>query len=155
VIEQKVQRLQEMIENIFRSASRLMRADCDDVELTPSQTFVLRTLETDGQMTVSDLRRITNGAQSTASEMVARLVKQGYVHKKPSPDDGRAVTIAITANGKAILRARLESMLRRHRTVLAALTTTDQERMLNAFETIVELMDRAAGNAAHGDNDEK
>lgn len=155
VIEASLDRLGEMIERIVRSAHRVMRIECDDVELTPHQVFLLRTLETHGPMTVGELRRVASGAQSTMSEMVGRLARAGYVHKKPDPVDRRAVKVAITANGRAILAARLGEIRERHRAVMAALSERDQERFLGAFETIVELMERAASNAPHGDDDEK
>lgn len=154
LIERKVERLAEMVERIMRSAHRLVRIECDDVDLTPHQAFLLRVLETHGAMTVGELRRVASGAQSTMSEMVGRLARAGYVHKKPDPEDRRSVKVAITANGKAILGVRLREMRRRHQVVLEALSVDDQERFLSAFETIVDLMDRAAGNAAHGDDDD-
>ena len=45
-------------------------------------------------------------------------------------------------------------MKRRHRAVFEALGPEDQERFLGAFETIVELMDRAAGSVPSGDDDD-
>ncbi len=154
MIERKVQRLAEMVERIVRAAHRLTRMDCDDLSLTPHQMLILRVLDLHGAMTVGELRREASAAQSTMSEMVGRLARVGYVHKKPDPDDRRSVKVGITANGKAILAARMREMSRRHHTVLSALTDGDQERLLAAFETIVELMDRAAANAAHGDDDD-
>lgn len=154
MIERKVQRLAEMVERIVRAAHRLVRMDCDDLSLTPHQMLILRVLELHGPLTVGELRREARAAQSTMSEMVGRLARAGYVHKKPAPDDRRSVQVGITANGKAILAARLREMSRRHHTVLSALSDEDQERMLAAFQTIVELMDRAASNAAHGDDDD-
>jgi DNA-binding MarR family transcriptional regulator len=154
MIDAKVTRLTEMIERIMRSAQRLVRGGCDDVDLTPPQTFLLRALDAQGAMTLGELRRHFNAAQSTTSEMVGRLARSGYITKKPDPNDRRSVKIAITATGRAVMRARLAELKRRHRAVFEALSPEDQERFLGAFETIVELMDRAAGNVASGDDDE-
>lgn len=154
MIERKVQRLGEMIESIVRAAQRLVRVECDDIELTPPQTFLLKMLELHGPMTLGELRKHANAAQSTMSEMVGRLARAGYVHKRPDPGDRRSVKVAISPNGRAILAARLTEIRRRQRAVLSALSPEDQDRFLGAFETIVELMDRAAGNAPRGDDDE-
>lgn len=154
MIERKVQRMGELIERMVRSAHRVARIDCDDLDLTPQQMLMLRVLEVNGPMTVGELRREARAAQSTMSEMVGRLARAGYVHKKPHPDDRRSVKVGITANGKAILAARFREMSRRHHTVLSALSDEDQEQLLAAFQTIVELMDRAAENATHGDDDD-
>ena len=154
MIEAKITRLQEMIERIIRAAQRLVRVECDDVDLTPPQTFLLRALDVQGAMTLGELRRHFNAAQSTMSEMVGRLARSGYITKKPDPKDRRSVKIAITATGRAVMRARLQEVMRRHRVVFEALGPEDQERFLGAFETIVELMDRAAGSVPSGDDDE-
>ena len=74
MIEAKITRLQEMIERIIRAAQRLVRVECDDVDLTPPQTFLLRALDVQGAMTLGELRRHFNAAQSTMSEMVGRLL---------------------------------------------------------------------------------
>ena len=154
MIEAKVTRLMEMIERIMRSAHRLVRAECDEVELTPPQTFLLRALDVHGPMTLRELRGHFNAAQSTMSEMVGRLARTGFISKKPDPNDRRSVKIAISATGRAVLRARMTELKRRHRAVFDALSPEDQERFLGAFETIVELMDRAAQRAPAGDDDE-
>ncbi len=154
MIEAKVTRLMETVERIMRAAHRLVRAECDEVELTPAQTFLLRALDVHGAMTLRELRVHFNAAQSTMSEMVGRLARTGFISKKPDPSDRRLVKIAISATGRAVLRARLTEVRRRHRAVLAALAPEDQERFLGAFETIVELMDRAAGSAPAGEDDE-
>ncbi len=154
MVDDKVARLEELIERIMRAATRLVRIDCNDIELTPEQTFVLRLLDTHGPMTVGDLRRAASAAQSTTSEMVGRLARAGYVHKRTDPADRRAVKVAISANGRAILAARLRDMRRRHKALLQALAADDQDRLVGAFEVITELMDRAAGNATHGDDDD-
>lgn len=154
MIEAKVARLTEMIERIMRSAQRLVRVDCNDILLTPPQTFLLRALDGHGPMTLRELRAHFNAAQSTMSEMVGRLAKAGFISKKTDPSDRRSVKIAISATGRAVLRARLEEINRRNRAVFDALSSDDQERFLGAFETIVELMDRAARSAPVGDDDD-
>lgn len=154
MIDAKVTRLTEMIERIFRAAQRLVRVECDDVVLTPPQTFLLRALDVQGAMTLGDLRWHFNAAQSTMSEMVGRLARSGYITKKTDPKDRRSVKIAITAAGRAVMQARHQEMKRRHRAVFEALGPEDQERFLGAFETIVELMDRAAGSVPSGDDDD-
>lgn len=154
MIDAKVRRLTEMVERIMRSAQRLVRVECDDVVLTPPQTFLLRALAVQGPMTLRELRAHFNAAQSTMSEMVGRLARAGFISKKPDPSDRRSVKIAISATGRAVLRARLDEINRRHRAVFEVLSVEDQERFLGAFETIVELMDRAAGSVPAGDDDE-
>lgn len=154
MIQAKLDRLWQTIERIVRAAHRIDRGGCEDVDLTPHQTFLLRLLESDGPMTVGELRRRSSGAQSTMSEMVGRMARAGYVQKRPDPADRRSVKVAITPNGRALLKARLAELRRRHRVVLEAMSPEDQERFLGALETIMELMDRTAANAAHGDDDD-
>lgn len=154
MIESKVDRLAEKIDQIVRAAQRLVRVECDEVDLTMPQMFLLRMLDVHGPMPLSDLRRHANVAQSTMSELVARLARAGYVQKRPDPVDRRSVKVAVTANGRAILKARMAQMRKRHKAVLEALSHDDQERFLGAFDTILTLLERAAHNVAPGDDDE-
>lgn len=153
MVESHLDRLGLLVARLMRAMHRLTRTGDDELDLTPHQCLLLSTLETKGPMSIGELRQAAHGAQSTMSEMVGRLARAGYVHKKPAPEDRRAVKVAISAHGRAVLVQRQREMRAKHEALLSALSPEDQERFLTAFETIVSLADRAAGNVSGGEDD--
>jgi len=143
MIERRLDRLQEQIERMMGAMLRLARPACDEVDLTPQQFLFLKVLASEGPMTLSALRERTRGAQSSISEMVARLARQGYVSKRRDSDDRRAVRVAITAAARAVLKARQREFRERSGMILSALSLDEQERYLEAVETLVTLVERA------------
>nr|WP_084795987.1 MarR family transcriptional regulator [Pseudonocardia asaccharolytica] len=54
---------------------------------------------------MSDLASITHSSQSRLSHAVARLERNGWVRRRPCPDDGRSTLAELTSAGYAALAA--------------------------------------------------
>ena len=52
-----------------------------------------------GELSAKEIAGRTRRSKSTVSELVDRLVKLGYVCKKPDPADARGVKISLTEKG--------------------------------------------------------
>jgi DNA-binding MarR family transcriptional regulator len=111
------------------------------VDVTVAQHRVLVILASHGPQTVSDLAAHLGVDQSNASRHCARLHRAGLVDRRPSPEDGRAVEIAITRAGAAVVA---EVTAARHAEIAAVLTQmelADVEatvRALTAFNAAAE-----------------
>ncbi len=143
-IDQQLDHLGELLDELFLMMPALMRSGCDETALTPHQGILLRALEARGALAMGELRTHFPGAQSSMSELIGRLAKLGFVHKKPLAADRRTVTVAITERGRAMLAQQRKVMRERHRNVLEKLSALDQGQIVRSFETIVELFGRAA-----------
>ena len=153
MIERRLDHLSALLDQMALVMPRLMRSDCDDTDLTPHQGVLLRALEARGPTNLTELRQSFPGAQSTLSEMVGRLARLGFVHKKPLPTDRRTVMVAITARGRAMVTQQRKVMRERHRNVLEKLSADDQDRIVQAFETIAELFGRAAATVTDAEKE--
>src|SRR5690349_1326412 len=87
----------------FRDRDRIC---CYDVSV--SQCYALEALVRRGPMTLNDLAAYLYLDKSTASRVVAALERKGYVARAPHPEDGRALLLAPTTEGRG-LHARIES----------------------------------------------
>lgn len=68
--------------------------------LTPSQAEVLRVLNDYGSMSMTTLGSLLVCETGTnPSRLVDRLVARELVHRRPDPDDARAVVLSLTAEG--------------------------------------------------------
>ncbi len=72
--------------------------------VTNAQLFLLRALEEREQLSLGELAALAGTQQSTASLVVARLVRSGLVRRRPSPEDGRRVLLSLAPRGRKTLR---------------------------------------------------
>ena len=89
--------------------------------LSAAQLFVLRQLSATSGQSLSDLAARTRTTQSSISEVVARLVRNGLVSRAPSSIDRRRAVLSLTPAGEAILANAPESI---------------QEQLLRGFESL-------------------
>lgn len=95
--------------NALRRIVRALRVSSRAVERTVgisgAQLLVLRQIAGVPRASLKDVVRSTLTHQSSVSEVVGRLVDGGLVSRRPSPDDARRAELAVTARGRALLRA--------------------------------------------------
>ncbi len=115
--------------------------------LSPETSGLLMHLTATGPVTLTELSRHTNRAQSTMSEMVAGLTRKGLLEVDPDPDDGRRHLIWLSAEGQTALTEALNvldpAMLARGAEGLSA-----EER-----ETFIELWTRMMRRFSQKDTD--
>ena len=91
--------------------------------LSSAQLFVLRQLSVASGQSLSELAARTRTTQSSISEVVARLVRNGLVSRALSSIDRRRTVLSLTAEGE---------------TLLGNAPETIQERLLRGFESLDE-----------------
>jgi DNA-binding MarR family transcriptional regulator len=116
---------------IARTARRLRQES--GVDLSPSLTAALGTIERRGPITPSELAAIERIQRPTATRVIARLEESRLVSRAADPTDGRSSLVSITGDGEALLarlRANKDAYLARR------LDTLDPEELA--------VLDRAA-----------
>jgi DNA-binding MarR family transcriptional regulator len=143
----EIQHMDELViafDTFVKAAKRSRaRVETDDSALTTSQADLLVPLlecEPAG-LGLRALARLAGIAAPTATRMVDGLEARGLVTRRRDPDDGRAVLIALTADGEAALRERRAQMLARRRAMFELLTPSERRaaakvlaRLTSAFE---------------------
>jgi MarR family 2-MHQ and catechol resistance regulon transcriptional repressor len=86
----------------FRDRDRIC---CYDVSVT--QCYALEAVVLEGPLTLNELAARLYLDKSTASRVVDALQKKGYVERRESPEDRRALHLVATLAGRA-LHARIE-----------------------------------------------
>jgi DNA-binding MarR family transcriptional regulator len=124
---------------ITRTARRLRQEAGTD--LGPSQTSALASIERHGPLTPSELARIERIQRPTATRIVARLEEAGLVERVADPTDRRSFTVAINADGLALmnkLRTRKNAYLSRR---LRGLDEDDLATLDRAAEVLEGLLE--------------
>ena len=71
--------------------------------LHPGQEFLLMLLDRLGETRLTTLSEHLEVQPPTASKMVARLEKEGFVQRIPDPTDTRATLICLSDEGRALI----------------------------------------------------
>ncbi len=93
-------------------------------------------------LSVNELKKNLNIAQSSASEMINRLVRQKLLHREKDPADRRITRISLTPRTRKILQNHTASMQNIYRKILDPLTPKEQLQLVQAFETILVLLQK-------------
>lgn len=118
---------------------RLRRAD-ESLETTPARLSALSVLVFGGPRSIGELAKVEQVTTPTMSKIVAALHEQGYVERRPAPDDGRVVMLEPTSQGRELMergrRQRVEQLAKELRLLgPAELSTLEQAvAVLNRLE---------------------
>ena len=123
---------------ITRTARRLRQEAGTD--LGPSQTSALATIERDGPLTPSEIAGAERIRRPTATRIVARLEEAGLVARTADPADRRSFVVAVTPEGRALLRklrTRKNAYLARRLRELAPEEVATLERAAGILERLM------------------
>jgi DNA-binding MarR family transcriptional regulator len=123
---------------IARTARRLRQEA--GVDLSPSQTATLGTIERRGPITPSELAACERIQRPTATRVIARLEEAGLISRAADPADGRSSLLSITTEGEALLerlRANKEAFLARR---LGALDPEEREVLDRAADILERVL---------------
>lgn len=75
-----------------------------DVDLRYSQMQTLKRLYASGPMSAGELARSLCHDGGAMTRLLDQLEQRGYLHRRPDPDDRRALRIELSASGEALCR---------------------------------------------------
>lgn len=110
--------------------------------VTPARLSALSVLVFGGARSLGALAAAEGVAGPTMTRIVDGLAAAGLVVRQPDPRDGRAVVIAATRAGEALMRAAQRRRIEAIAAAIAALPVADQRRLAAA----APLLDKVAGN---------
>lgn len=101
----------------FRDRDRIC---CHDISVT--QCYALEALKRDGPMRLNDLAAQLFLDKSTSSRVLGALVRKGYAERLVDLLDGRAISVRITARGRALYNRIHEGLVQQQAQMIADLT---------------------------------
>ncbi len=125
---------------ITRMARRLRQESGTGPEVSPTQAATLATVEREGPLTPSALAERERIQRPTATRVLGKLEAAGLVARTADPDDRRVSHVAITAEGRALLkriRSRKSAYLARR---LAELTPAERATLADAAALLERLL---------------
>lgn len=111
-------------------------------EFSLAQFRVLMIVYHYGPMSVNQLKNGLNIAQSTASELVERLVQQEMLYREKNARDRRITQFSLTEHAKKIIENQKKQIKFCYRKILEPLTPEEQSQLVQAFETIYQIVEK-------------
>src|SRR3954451_18142364 len=124
---------------IARTARRLRQES--GVDLSPSLTAALGTVERKGPLTPSELAKCERIQRPTATRLIARLEDSGLVTRASDPTDGRSSLVSISREGEQLLerlRANKDAFLARRLDALDPDERATLDRAAEILERVLE-----------------
>jgi DNA-binding MarR family transcriptional regulator len=108
--------------------------------LTAAELFVLHALREREAQSLNELAARTYTDQSTASPVVERLRRRGFVRRERSMEDARRVVIALTAAGRSAIERAPEAPQSAMIAALARLPARDRRALARGLTRLVAEM---------------
>ncbi len=108
--------------------------------LTGPQLILLQSISSFDQISVTQLSKNISLSQATVTDITKRLEKTGYITRKRSLDDKRKTNIALTENGKTILKTVPPLLQEQFTHRFSKLENWEQLMIESSFERVVSMM---------------
>lgn len=119
-----------------------------DMQFSKAELFALLLVDKHGDITMSQLASSMNVPMSTATGVIERLVKNGYIVRVKSDTDRRIVTIRLTGKGTS-LSEELKGTLRRFTDLLVQGLSEEEQRLLvQIFLKVLDNLSKTASEPA-------
>lgn len=114
-------------------------------DITPLQLTVLDCLSRNDQCEMRCISQALNVSFSTATGMMDRLVKHGFVSREHSQEDRRKVIVTITSKGRRIMKEinqrKREGLIK----MFSSLSDAERSRYLEILEKMVKNLSSVKG----------
>jgi DNA-binding MarR family transcriptional regulator len=132
---------QAAVGQVVQIAMHIFWKDLKKRGLTMPQMFAMRYLYYRGESNISELARELGVTNAAASQMLDRLVGQGYILRLEDPQDRRNKKLTLTDKGRALLQ---ESDKAQRRWLEALADAMSPEEMAELARAMEILADRAS-----------
>jgi MarR family transcriptional regulator, organic hydroperoxide resistance regulator len=137
---EKIERVAQLYPSIMRVMGRIRSMVHEGMDLTYNQFKMLLAIYDRGNCSLNVLAKELKIATSSASEMVDKLVNLGLVSRTVDVNSRRRVVIHVTEEGEGLIREIRAGIVDSYRVLLNRLAERDQERLVSALETLVDVM---------------
>jgi DNA-binding MarR family transcriptional regulator len=108
-----------------------------EVDLTPSQYFILFLIKTGGANSSAELARAMGMLPQSMTELIAPLEKNGAITRRPDPANNRILRSELTAAGDRLFMKATQVAIRMERELLEGFEERELTRMNQMFEALI------------------
>jgi DNA-binding MarR family transcriptional regulator len=134
-----IDRIEELAQDLMRRLDLLGGSKVHE-DISYGQYKVISVIHHQGPISVGNLGRLVGSAQSTTSEMVARLTKAGLVNKVRGPYDGRVVMVELTDQGRQLMRRRRKRVREGYHAMFEKLGPLDRDGFVTSIKSLLDVL---------------
>ncbi len=134
-----IEMVEEQAQELMRQLDLLSGSKVQE-DISYGQYKVLSVIHNQGPISVGNLGRLVGSAQSTTSEMVARLTKAGLVTKVRGPYDGRVVMVELTESGRQLMRRRRKRVREGYQSLFEQMPDPQREQFVESLRSLNDLL---------------
>lgn len=113
--------------------------------ITSAQMIMLISIHDLGRCKLKTLAKERNISPPTATGLIDRLVRAGYVKRESHPEDRRVVMVSLTKKGEKSAQGFLRAIKNRWKNILTHLTSKEQEQYLHILRKVVSILSGKEG----------
>ena len=113
--------------------------------ITSAQMIMLASIHDLGQCKIKTLAKGRGISPPTATGLIDRLVRAGYVKRDSDPQDRRVVMVSLTKKGENVVKGFLTTVRNRWKNILIHLTKKEQHQYLIILRKIVNILSGKEG----------
>ena len=134
-------KVMKSIRRIVRAIDMRSKKVSRDTGLTIPQIVILQAIRDLGEVTTVALSRHADLSAATTVTVLDKLEARGLVTRRRSAVDRRIVHTALTENGAQVLADAPPLFNKTFRKGFADLSVAEQQKIVQAFETVADLLD--------------
>lgn len=124
-------------QHAFRLA---LDAELDEVGLSLAQYAALAALKEQPDASNAVLARLCFVTPQTMNDLLASLVKERLVQRRPHPEHGRIITLRLTEKGTRLLAGADRVAANVETRMMARISADERKRLLELLRTLAETM---------------
>ena len=136
-----IETVEELAQELMRQLDLLSGSKVQE-DISYGQYKVISVIHNQGPISVGNLGRYVGSAQSTTSEMVARLTKSGLVTKVRGPYDGRVVMVELTDQGRQLMKRRRKRVKEAYQNLFSKLSEEERESLVGALRKLNDILSK-------------
>jgi len=136
------------LRRIIRTTQLHAKSLARDSGMTPSQLVALQLLQSEGEMTATQIADALNLTQATVTSLLDRLQERNWIERRRREGDLRRVHITLSEEGGRQLQSAPESLHQRFLEDFRKLQPWEQSAILSALQRVGQLMHAASMDAA-------
>ncbi len=160
-LEQDVSTFWTLLFDIITDAEKRLAVHMSRHDLTPPQFFVLKTLiEHEGSCPIGQIAREHHLSRATMTGLVQRMESGQLVTRQRSTQDGRSVSVRLTAVGQQRFEAVRDDAFEQLQALLELVSDNERQALMFFLSRYLELVNQLSpgdttpaalsGNSSHG-----
>lgn len=136
----RVSQIEELLRHVAVIIKKRGRDILSDFGITNPQFNALLVLDTHPDITMGELCERLYLACSTATDLIDRMEKNGYLERRRDPEDRRVIRLRITPKARQVIDQVVQARRRYVKSILAKLDEKDIETLARSLHQLHSLM---------------